>query len=90
MKHLATYGTLVGVLVGFAALQAPAANAIPSSGNSPESSCSRTTHGVTKYYQHGYVLTIKTQDGKEQKIRCNNGHWEQASYTSGYSSTYAY
>lgn len=90
MKHLASFGTLVGMLVGFAALQAPAANAIPSSGNSPESSCARTVHGITKYYGHDTVLTIKTRDGKEKKIRCNNGAWEPAMYTSNYSSTYAY
>lgn len=83
MKHLARFGTLVGMLVGFAALQAPAANAVPTDTYIP-SSCSLRTELGTKYYAHGTVISVVTRTGERKEYRCNDGSWESVMY--GYSS----
>ena len=66
---------LLGVATA-ALLAAAPAQAMPSDGASPESSCPLKTQLGTQYHQHGTTITVVDADGKEKKWRCNNGTWE--------------
>ena len=72
--------TLIALgMTAFALTAAGQAQAMPSDGASPESSCELKTSLGSQWKSHGETVTTYDKDGKKHTYKCDNGTWKEVS-----------